>query len=521
MKTLPSRRLGWVLLLTLAPLSALGADPSVSAGLDELMASARYWQRHQRSDLARGIVDKILKIDPQHAAAQALRDRIDGRDGAPPAQTTGRPQRRTSSAVKGSPTRKPAPQIAAPAPTPFVSPPAPATPAEPPAAAPALEASSAVASSNPPPKGAATPETLPAPALPAMRPWHLSHIQADLGWRASADGTSTLRSAHAELRVAQIAGPAWLSLERLDLDAGRYRTPSWSGNLLGRATQAQPIDLPQQAVATLIRAGTQIDLGAIEPDELELGWHDGPLPDFSTRWSRRLLRTPTGTLDLELARRPMTGTLLSWLGATDPVSGQRWGAVSQNALTLSIDTTLADDLTGSLSLRAGRISGHGVRDNPHLQIRATLDRPLQRQPDWRLDGGLIGSFWSFAHNDSFSTWGQGGYWSPQRYLSLGVKLRLRTELSSGTRLDAQATVSRSFTDEAASPWYPTDPLLQAAAGNPQHAGGPGGGVGGSLQLGAEHPLGSWLIGWRLVTRLELERSSDYSPNRVRIGLVRQ
>ena len=525
------------LLLALAAPGARGAGDSASAGLDELMASARYWRQHQRSDLAKGIVEKILKIDPQHAAALGLLDQIDGRPkpaasqprpAAQPRRSLTAPPRKTSATHSTAAPTAAAPAAAS-APLAIASPSeveaTPPVPAALPSAEPAAQPSPVLTATvaDPPPISPPPPPSpsASAPAELVLRPWHLTRIHADLGWRTSADGTSTLRSARAGLRLAQIDGPAWLSLERLTLDAGRYRTPTWSGNLLGQATQAQAVDIPQQAAATKISAGTQVDLGAVEADALELGLHDGPIPDFSARWSRRLLRTATRTLDLELARRPMTGTLLSWLGATDPVSGQRWGAVSQNALTLSVDESMANDLTGSLSLRAGQLSGHGVRDNPHLQIRATLDRPLQRLPNWQLDGGLVGNFWSFAHNDSFSTWGQSGTWSPQRYLSLGARLRLRTELGTGTRLDARAGISRSFTDEAATPWYPTDPQLQAASGDPYHAGGPGGGVGGSLQLGAEHPLAGWLDGWLFATRLELERSTDYSPNRLSVELVRR
>jgi hypothetical protein len=528
-----SLRLGSLsLLLALLPLashSAADPDNSVAAGLDELMASARYWQRHQRSDLARGVIDKILTIDPQHRAALVLKDQLEGRTPAsPPSPIKAR--------SKTQPSRKPVPpasKAAAPLATkavvtptaPAVAPPGELSVApEPELVVPEQRTSPTAATPLSPPPPFPTLSPTPSPATPE-RPesppaWKLTQMLADLGWRSASSGTSSLNSIRAGLKLSQREGPAWFSLERLVLDAGRYRTPGWSGNLLGQAPLSQPADSAQNAAANLLAAGTRIDLGAIEPDAVELGWHDGPLPDLSGRWSRTLQRSSRRLVELELVRRPMTGTLLSWLGATDPVSGQRWGAVSQNALTLSLDDQPAADLSASLSLRLGTITGHGVRDNPHLQLRATLDRPLQRQPDWQLDGGLVGTVWSFVHNESFSTWGQGGYWSPQRYVSLGGRIKLQTGLGADARLEVQAGLSRSFTAEDDSPWYPTDAALQAAAGNPMHAGGPGGGIGGSLQMGVEKPLTTgWFSGWTFSARLELERSSDYSPNRVRVGLL--
>jgi hypothetical protein len=155
-----------------------------------------------------------------------------------------------------------------------------------------------------------------------------------------------------------------------------------------------------------------------------------------------------------------------------------------------------------------------VQSNSGIQSRTVLDRTWLRTPDTEVSAGAVLSLWHYAHNDSFYTFGQGGYYSPQRYVSLGLPVEIdgrRGALS----YDVRAMVSHSWTNEADTPYYPTDGGLQALAGNPLHTAGNGGGLAGSLRAVAEYRASPhWSFGgW-----LDIDRSAYYAPTRAMVYL---
>lgn len=183
-------------------------------------------------------------------------------------------------------------------------------------------------------------------------------------------------------------------------------------------------------------------------------------------------------------------------------------------MALRASRDLPDGWSLAGSLRLGRLRGQDVADNTAWWARGTLERRWVAQPGWQLDAGLVAAAWHYARNLSFHTWGHGGYYSPQRYLSLALPL----EASGQTphwRWSLRASLSRSWTREDDVAYFPTDAALQAAAGQPMHRGGRGGGFGRSLRAGVETDLGA---GWVLGARVELERSSDYAPHRASLYL---
>lgn len=221
-------------------------------------------------------------------------------------------------------------------------------------------------------------------------------------------------------------------------------------------------------------------------------------------------------LSAELSRRVVVSSLLSYAGAADPVTGAVWGGVTNTALTLRAGREFAHGWSGSTSLSLGLLAGREVESNSGVQSRTVIDRDWIARPDFRLNAGGVLSIWHYAHNEDFYTFGQGGYYSPQRYISLGVPIEVEGrhgELS----YDLRAVPSRSWSYQQNVPYYPTDGLLQARAGNPiQTSGnGPGGGPAGSLRGDIEYRAAAhWTIGaW-----LDIDRSAYYAPTRLMIYL---
>jgi hypothetical protein len=219
-------------------------------------------------------------------------------------------------------------------------------------------------------------------------------------------------------------------------------------------------------------------------------------------------------LTAEVTRRVLTGSLLSYAGAADPVTGEIWGGVTETALNLRASRDFPGRWGGSLSATAGLLSGRNTPSNTDLKLRGALSRVWVHKPDFRLSAGAAVSAWHYARNESFYSFGQGGYYSPQRYLSVGIPVEVegRHGLLS---YDVRATPSRSWTFEQDTPYYPGNAALQSLAGNPVHAGGAGGGVAGSLRAVLEYRATShWAIGgW-----LDIDRSAYYAPTRAMVYL---
>jgi hypothetical protein len=128
--------------------------------------------------------------------------------------------------------------------------------------------------------------------------------------------------------------------------------------------------------------------------------------------------------------------------------------------------------------------------------------------------GLVGNVWRYTNNLRFYTYGQGGYYSPQRYLSLGVPVEWNGRRG-GLTWDLTATVGMSNSYEKDSPYYP-DGLPGAAqlppGQNPNLVYS-----GGSSGIGFSYGLTGVLqyrFNSRFVAgvRFDIDHAHDYAPS---------
>jgi tetratricopeptide (TPR) repeat protein len=354
-------------------------------------------------------------------------------------------------------------------------------------------------------------------AIEARRQPHV-----DTAWmgfiRHADDGISTLRGT--EVPVLGVwpqdyDGHWFAQLDAVHLDAGTLPAPLSAAAQFGKVLALAPpagLTRPQDEKATGLSAAggwrsdnRRWDLGIVgagfKVPNLVGGWRE------NGEW---------GDTDVSAAisRRVLTGSLLSYAGAADPVTGAVWGGVTDTALGMRAARDFANRWSASMSAELGLLMGRNVPSNLDLQWRGALGRDWVHKPDFRLSAGAALSLWHYGKNESFYTFGQGGYYSPQRYVSIGVPIEIegRHGLLS---YDVRATPSRSWTYEQDTPYYPGNANLQALAGNPVHAGGAGGGVAGSLRAVLEYRANSHLAvgGW-----LDIDRSAYYAPTRLMIYL---
>ena len=217
-----------------------------------------------------------------------------------------------------------------------------------------------------------------------------------------------------------------------------------------------------------------------------------------------------------LSRRPVNSSYLSYGGARDPVTGEVWGGVIKSGLSVGVGHD-ASKWGANASAGYSLLDGRNVESNKELSARAYGYRVLYGTDNLELSAGLSATYWAYDKNLRYYTFGQGGYYSPQSYLSLGLPVNLEGRWG---RLAYQlrSSVSHSNTREDATPFYPNNPELQQQAlnsplpsgyGQPIYASSSGSGIGYDVRSILEYKL---TRRWFLGSRFEIDRSAYYSPN---------
>lgn len=332
--------------------------------------------------------------------------------------------------------------------------------------------------------------------------------------KSATDGISTLNGWERPI-VAWLPwgydGRYFFHADQVSLDAGQLPSSTADNEGFGQIAPSPLAAYPADALAQSAR-GVNLGVG-YEGDKLS--WDVGtigvgfPVTNTVGGISQRSEAGPF-SFTLDLSRRPLTGSLLSYAGARDPVTREAWGGV----VATGVGGRIATDI-GNYSLSASAnyalLSGRNVEDNNRLQLRATMDRDLYVKPGRLLNLGLTLSAWHFAKDLSAFTWGHGGYYSPQRYISLALPLEWSGHEGPLTwQVRGAVSVSRSAGNDTN--FFPTAAALQAAQANPASAIYPGSGSSGSsfsLRSALEYQITAQTA---LGAQLELDRSAYYSPN---------
>ncbi|MCR2747882.1 cellulose biosynthesis protein BcsC [Limnobacter parvus] len=170
---------------------------------------------------------------------------------------------------------------------------------------------------------------------------------------------------------------------------------------------------------------------------------------------------PDFTATFQASRRPVTDSILSYVGAKDDRAGLEWGAVSATGgrvgLTREVD---GFGLYGYLGLY--QYDGQNVADNEKTEFGMGTYYKAINEEDERLTVGLGLNTFGFSDNLSYFTFGHGGYFSPQRYVSITVPMEYWVKKS---KLSYGLSGSFGFQTfkEDGNVYFPTSALLQAQA----------------------------------------------------------
>jgi hypothetical protein len=122
---------------------------------------------------------------------------------------------------------------------------------------------------------------------------------------------------------------------------------------------------------------------------------------------------------VNVSRRAVTDSLTSFAGSRDPRTGDKWGGVTANGIRgeLSYD----DQEMGAYGYAsAHKLLGHNVDSNNRAELGSGIYWYLRNAENSTLTLGVSGSALSYSDNQSFYTYGHGGYFSPQKFFAIGV-----------------------------------------------------------------------------------------------------
>ena len=314
-------------------------------------------------------------------------------------------------------------------------------------------------------------------------------------------------------------GHYFLHVDRVQLDAGEL--PTSGSDILDFGQVAahppgSPLDFRRQR-----GMGTNLGFGFIGDDfQWDIGATGVGFP--VTNLVGGLAKT--GDLGrysykLEGFRRPITGSLLSYAGAHDPITGQVWGGVVATGTSGRLSTDIGP-YSASVSLSLAALTGKNVETNTRAQLRVAVDRDVWRSKHSVVNMSLTFSAWHYGKDLSEYSFGHGGYYSPRSYASIALPIEWSGRKGALTWL-ARGSISVSRSSSGDTDYFPQNALLQALArarlaqigSVPVYAGSSGSGFGRSFRGVLEYQVTPHLS---LGAQLELDRSAYYAPTNLMI-----
>ncbi|MFZ6744043.1 cellulose synthase subunit BcsC-related outer membrane protein [Undibacterium sp. JH2W] len=175
------------------------------------------------------------------------------------------------------------------------------------------------------------------------------------------------------------------------------------------------------------------------------------------------------SLGIELARRSVTDSYLSYAGAKDSLYGLTWGGVTRTGV--KIDTSYDGEDGGVYaSLGYYSLTGKNVVKNTEAEFGLGAYWRAYKSNDFSFTTGLGLTSFFYNKNLRYFTYGHGGYFSPKSYVAVGIPLEIAGRKGKFSYQLATSLGVQHFRELAAA-YYPNSPadqtdLEQFAAANP-------------------------------------------------------
>jgi thioredoxin-like negative regulator of GroEL len=174
------------------------------------------------------------------------------------------------------------------------------------------------------------------------------------------------------------------------------------------------------------------------------------------QWAPKL--TDFTTLTMTAERRAITDSILSYVGTKDNYGGKEWGQVTKNGGSVNLSY---DDGDAGFYVGGGYYSylGTNVASNKSVNANAGLYIRPYRYDDRELKTGVNIGYMNFDKNLSYYSYGQGGYFSPQNYVSVSFPVEY-TQKYDDWDLKLSGSVGYQSYSQDKSAYYPNNPDLQ-------------------------------------------------------------
>ncbi|PZN92892.1 MAG: cellulose synthase [Alphaproteobacteria bacterium] len=294
-------------------------------------------------------------------------------------------------------------------------------------------------------------------------------LKTEYRQRSGETGLSNLKaiSGQAELSTGLAGGRIAAVAVATTLDAGR---PTGSGLArFGRNATPEAIGIVAALPSVLVPAETQHASGVA----LSAAYTNGIVKADAGTTPLGFKRTgivggvtltprlsPTLSARLWAERRAVADSVISHAGTIDPVSGDFWGAVRRAGGGAS----LSYDVGGTGVYADGsyyRYTGTAVRSNSSIQANVGGYLRVLKNSASSLSIGINANYQQFDNQQNYFTFGHGGYFSPQNFLSISFPAHY-VFLKDGFEIDLNAAPGYQSYSQAAAAVYPTDAAAQAA-----------------------------------------------------------
>ncbi|MBY0338769.1 MAG: BCSC C-terminal domain-containing protein [Acetobacteraceae bacterium] len=318
--------------------------------------------------------------------------------------------------------------------------------------------------------------------LTAVREETAARIQGGLGFRtrSGTNGLDRLEEYSAPIDVSfsppRLGGRVTLSVTPTSISSGQIDTTntallrSFGTNALASELQQQAFQ--QQQITQTVRDRYRLRDTTAEGVGLGLAYSRGAFSvDIGTSpigFRRQNILggieiapsiTQNTRVRLIAEQRSVTDSLLSWSGVRDPSSGRTWGGVVRTGGRVQLEYVtgpVAVYMLGGYST----FTGTEVQRNNRFEAGAGAQYALWRLPNEELTVGVDLVYFGYDNNQRLFTFGNGGYFSPQSYFSVGIPVDWRMRSGNFAWRLGGTLGFQSFREDA-QPFFPRNPDLQA------------------------------------------------------------
>ncbi len=336
-------------------------------------------------------------------------------------------------------------------------------------------------------------------------------------WRSSGTGGISDYQAHDTMLQVDMPlydGRAFFRTDTVQLDAGSFSTRD--GKYFETFGTCNTVgcsgDERQKTTGTSVAAGWadehwQTDIGTTPMGFDVVDWVGGVA--YSGDWNHI-------GWTLGASRRPITSSLLAFGGTRDPNTGITWGGVRATGINLSASYDRGEANGVWADLSAHQLTGQNVEDNQRQRLMAGYYYKVINEDNRRATVGLSTMLWHYQKDLSGYSLGQGGYYSPQEYVSLAVPVNYRQRTENWSwEVGGSVSISHSKTNDENR--YPLQGLIPDSLPDKYavESGGSSSGVGYTLRAIIERRLSSH---WTLGAGIDIQQAKDYTPSHALIYL---